>query len=128
MTADDHSRLNEEIRKRLSSVSWDLSVARAVLKKRRRVVLSTAAAGAVFVFLIGVLALLGTSGVLPWGTLSRHGGGASRDAFFIARQVEGTYDAVFTAPSALGTSGASPISSITFDVLDELIDETLESR
>jgi hypothetical protein len=116
--------LKEEIRKRFSSGSWDLAVARAVVRKKRRTTISTAAAGAALAVFLAVSVLLGSSALFP----RRRGGDASGDAFFVAKQVEGTHNAVFAASSALGSYPAAPISSITFDGIDELIDETLENR
>lgn len=113
-TKTHEQRMNEELQRRRDDAAWDGSIARQVLRRRRRriglavmgPVAGLAAAASLVAALTGVITFDSTEG--------------ARLAHLVNTQVDGTYGRVFGDESA-GDAGAE-------DTIDSFIDATLSQR
>ena len=115
---DENSKImDREIKKRMESNSWDLSMAERVIKKRsrKRVAYSVSIASLAAAALVLIFLLFGIKTDLDQNTYEQ----------FISKQVNGTYMLVFNGNSGIDAAGNIGADS---DDIDSIIDNTLSMR
>lgn len=144
--------MNEEIRSRMESRSWNMSMAASVLeqkKKRKRdfFILWTSASSLAAVSLTVFIVLFGTGektvdkdysdfiSTQLKGTYetvfydgSKTGQDPDKKKSFVAQQVRGTYKAVFVKNDSTGIGSVFGTGDILSSHIDTMIDNTLAQR
>jgi hypothetical protein len=123
MKTTDHERtFDAAVRSRLEDETWDLRVARGVLRKRRRrLVLSAAATAASLAAAASLVFTLTTA------TLNGSPEGAALNSFVNA-QVRGTWQNVYTLSDSARTDEALLVDAELDESLDAVIDDALSRR